>query len=102
VIVVITAEAKADLAAICDYIAEANPDRAISFTEELLDSCAGLADQYGLFPMAPRYETLAIRRRVHGRYLIFYRVHEKIVEIIHILHGAREIDMLLFGEFGGD
>jgi toxin ParE1/3/4 len=31
-----------------------------------------------------------IRKRGHGRYLIFYRVLEKEVEILRIVHGARD------------
>jgi toxin ParE1/3/4 len=100
VIVVVTAAAKTDLLAIRDYITQASPDRAETFIEELLDCCDALADQHGLFPLVPRYESLAIRRRIYGRYLIFYRVQNSNIEIIHILHGARDIDTLLFGEFG--
>lgn len=29
------------------------------------------------FPLVPRYEGHGIRRRVHGNYLIFYRVAEQ-------------------------
>jgi hypothetical protein len=33
-----------------------------------------------------------------GRHLIFYRVGENIIEVIHILHGARDYEPLLFPE----
>jgi hypothetical protein len=35
---------------------------------------------------------------VHGNYLIFYRVHAQleIVEVIHILHGARDYESFAF------
>jgi plasmid stabilization system protein ParE len=35
-----------------------------------------------------------IRRRVHGNYLIFYRVREELVEVVHVLHGARDYETL--------
>jgi toxin ParE1/3/4 len=101
-IVVITAAAKADLVAISDYIGQDNPQRAQSFTEELLDCCNGLADLHSVFPLVPRYEKMAIRRRVHRRYLIFYRAQDNRIEVLHILQGARDYDTLLFGEFGGE
>ncbi|MGZ8218664.1 type II toxin-antitoxin system RelE/ParE family toxin [Methylomagnum sp.] len=48
------------------------------------------------FPLIPRYERHGIRRRAHRDYLIFYRVGEGFVEVIHILHGARDYEALLF------
>jgi plasmid stabilization system protein ParE len=45
----------------------------------------------------PRYESFGIRRCVHGDYLIFYRLQQEQIELIHILQGARDIEALLFG-----
>jgi len=50
------------------------------------------------FPLVPRYEHLGIRRRVHGNYAIFYRVESKQMMVIHILHGARDYEAILFPE----
>jgi plasmid stabilization system protein ParE len=33
-----------------------------------------------------------------GSYLIFYRVGTETIEVVHILHGARDYDPLLFPE----
>ena len=46
----------------------------------------------------PRYEDEGIRRRPFGRFLIFYRVGQDAIEVIHILHGARDYESLLFPE----
>jgi hypothetical protein len=35
---------------------------------------------------------------VHGHYLIFYRITTDAVEIIHVLHGARDFESVLFPE----
>ncbi|MCS5699079.1 type II toxin-antitoxin system RelE/ParE family toxin [Cyanobium sp. FGCU-52] len=94
--VVITAAAKADLLAIRRYIAADNPARALSFSEELLDRCLALADTPRAFPLVPRYERFGIRRCVHGDYLIFYRLQQEVVEVIHVLQGARDIEALFF------
>lgn len=37
-----------------------------------------------------------VRRRPHGNYLIFYRVTPESVEVLHILHGARDYEAVLF------
>jgi toxin ParE1/3/4 len=44
----------------------------------------------------PRYEALGVRRRGHGRYLIFYRVDPNAVVIVHVLHGAQDYEEILF------
>jgi plasmid stabilization system protein ParE len=95
--VVITAAAKADLLAIRNYIAHDNPERALSFVEELLDRCQALAYTPRAYPLVPRYERFGIRRRVHDDYLIFYRLQSEQIEVIHILQGARDIEAMLFG-----
>jgi toxin ParE1/3/4 len=46
----------------------------------------------------PGYEDKGIRRRVHGNYLIFYRIAEAGVEVLRILHGAQDYERALFGE----
>jgi addiction module RelE/StbE family toxin len=94
--VVVTDEAKADLVEIGEFIRPHNPSRAATFVDELLDRCVVLADMPRAFPLIPRYEHHGIRRCVHKDYLIFYRVLEDLVEIIHILHGARNYEVLLF------
>jgi plasmid stabilization system protein ParE len=95
-IVTITAEAIGDLEAIGDYIARDNPDRAVSFVGELREKCLGLAEFPGRFPHVARYEAQGIRRRVHGNYLIFYRVEPEQVVVLHVLHGAQDYAAILF------
>lgn len=95
-IVHLTAEAEFDLEAIGDFIARDNPSRALSFLRELREKCLSLADMPERFPLVPRYETAGVRRRVHGDYLIFYRVEVGKVLILHILHGAQNYTAILF------
>lgn len=96
--VVITDTAIEDLQAIGDYIAERHPARSESFIEELLQRCERLGDTPRAWPLVPRYERYGIRRRVFGDYLIFYRIAEDAVEVVHVLHGARDYEPLLFPE----
>lgn len=88
-------EAEGDLEQIGDFIARDNPLRAYSFIRELRISCDTLAQMTESFPVMPRYEQQGYRRRVHGNYLIFYRVDDDRVSIIRILHGAMDYAALL-------
>ncbi len=96
--VVLTAEALGDLERIGDYIAQDNPLRARSFVAELLGKARGLADLSEGFPLVRRFAHLGIRRRLYGNYLIFYRIETQQITVIHILHGARDYEVLLSSE----
>jgi len=91
-------EAESDLERIADYTAEGNPRRALSFIRELRSKCQDLIDNPNGFALVPRYEHHDIRRRVHGNYLIFYRVENARVVIVHVLHGATDYGAILFGD----
>jgi len=97
-IVVFSAAAEAELEAIGDWIAKDNPRRALSCVTELREACSKLGRTPRAFPLVPCYEHSGIRRRVNGNYLIFYRTGERYVEIVHILHGARDYEAILFSE----
>jgi toxin ParE1/3/4 len=93
---VITDEASADLFEIGEWISAGNPRRALSFVDELKARCARLTDMPRAYPLVPRREASGVRRLPHGDYLIFYRVRDDTVEIIHVLHGARDYEPILF------
>jgi toxin ParE1/3/4 len=93
---VFTDEAKADLLQIGEWIAEDNPARAFTFVNEIEDRCARLTGMPRAYALVPRHENSGVRRVPHGDYLIFYRVTADIVEILHILNGARDYEQILF------
>ncbi len=95
-IVVVTAEAEADLEDIASYVAEQSPRSALMLIRGLREKCESLADAPRGYPLVPRYEHMGIRRRPFGSYLIFYRVADEAIEVIHVLHGARDYEPLLF------
>jgi toxin ParE1/3/4 len=97
-IIVVTAEAEADLEQIAAYVAEQSPQSALTLIHELRARCESLLDAPRGYPLVPRYEHLGIRRRPFGRFLIFYRVNPDTIEVIHVLHGARDYESLLFPE----
>lgn len=96
--VVLTDRARRDLEDIGDYIAQDNPTRARSFVHELIGKVRSIGDTPEASPLVPRYEHSGIRRRVHGAYLIFYRIEIEQVSVIHILHGAQDYEALLFSQ----
>ena len=98
-IVLVTAEAETDLEQIARYVAEHSPQSALKLIRELRKICESLSDApRGYSLLVPRYEHLGIRRRPFGNFLIFYRVGADAIEIVHILHGARDYEPLLFPE----
>ena len=97
-IVVVTAEAETDLEQIAAYIAEQSAEIALNFVRELREKCESLADAPRGYPLVPRHEHLGIRRRPFGNYLIFYRIGPDAIEVVHVLHGARDYEPLLFPE----
>ena len=94
--VVLAKSAIADLESIADWIAADSPESAVSFILLLRSRCLQLADMSLAYPQVPRYESKGIRRRPVGDYLIFNRLQDKRVEIVHVLHGARDHEALLF------
>lgn len=89
------ADAESDLERIADFIAGDNPKRARDFVRELRASCLSLADFPNRFPLAGRYAKLGVRYRVHGSYLIFYRVETDAVVVLRVVHGATDYAPLL-------
>lgn len=94
--VVFTRAAAADLEDIADHIAQDNPGRALTFVRELRVACRQIRDSPRAFPVVPDHKDAGLRRRAYGRYLIFYRIQDDAVVIVHILHGARDLEAVVF------
>jgi toxin ParE1/3/4 len=89
-----SAAAQLDLLEIGDYIARDNPDRAVSFVDEIAARCRTLSE----FPRKGRlHRSLRREARIlaYRGYLIVYREHEDRVTIERVWHGARDILSLL-------
>ncbi len=96
--VTLSDEAERDLEEIGDWIARDSPRRALSFVRELRKSCESLSTNPQRFQVVTRYRDAQIRRRVHGNFLIFYRLTEGDVTVLRIVHGARDIEPLIVPE----
>ncbi len=93
-------EVDEDLFEIATYIAMDNPGAAMAF----LDAVEETFDDLGRTPGLGRHRRFSSPRlagirswRVKGfpNYIIFYRESPRALEIIRILHGARDIEMIL-------
>lgn len=89
--------AKSDLAEIWDYIAEGSEARADAFVETIGQKLQILAERPNIG--RPRDELVdALRSFPVGRYVIFYMPIENGIDVVRVLHGARDLDSVLGAE----
>jgi toxin ParE1/3/4 len=94
--VVLSHAAQADLAAIADFIANDNPFRAATFVSGLKQHCRNIGSAPLAHPIVVQRGGRAVRRAVHGNYLILYEVAASTVSIVRVIHGARDWERSLF------
>jgi toxin ParE1/3/4 len=87
-----------ELSAIWDYIAIDNLDAADRFLEAAYGTFQELARMPGMgrtrsFPQARLHNLRSFRVRGFENYLIFYSPIQDGVEVFHVVHGARELEM---------
>jgi len=78
-----------ELAAIWDYIALDNLDAADTFQELARNPEIGIQRR---FPGSQLHSLRSFRIKGFENYLIFYRPIPEGIEILNILHGARDLD----------
>jgi len=88
-----TRQADADLLEIWVYIAENNVEAANSTIYAIGRRCHDCADLPG---MGRRRDDLALGLRsiTEGNYIIFYRLVDDGIQIVRVLHGARDLPSL--------
>ena len=86
-----TAQALQDFQDIHDYIAQDNIDAASDFIERLNERCNELCEMPGIGrkrdDLAPGMRSSAV-----GEHLIFYHVLDGDLEVVHVLHGRRNLE----------
>lgn len=92
----ISPRASSDLIEIWSYIADDSAANADAFIDKIYETIELLARQPG---SGRRREELApgIQSFPVGRYIIFYRVVAGAIEIVRLLHGARDIENIFEG-----
>ena len=92
--VVFTPASLRDLISIGDFIASDNRKRAKTFVAELRTACHSLGSDSLRYPL--QQEITGMRRMPSGNYLVLYRVFEDRVQIVRIIHSARDMGGLTF------
>ncbi len=93
----ISAEAEADLDAIWLHIASNSPVNADKFLERLITT---LTNTLSTAPLAGRTRDefgAGLRSFPVENYIAFYRANKSAVEIVRIIHGARDLEVI-FGD----
>ncbi len=90
--------AERDLNDIFDYILADNPSAAAALLEEFDRLISNLATnpEIGVIPKNQRLERQGYRILIIRKYLVFYVVKEKYIQIRRITHGARQYQFLLY------
>jgi toxin ParE1/3/4 len=86
-------EAEEDLIDIWSDIAEHNPIAADKYVKRLGDRIDSLFDMPERGSKRDDLQA-ALRMLVEGNYLIFYRVTERNVEVVRVIHGSRDISKI--------
>jgi len=92
--VLYTATARADIAGIAEYIGRDNPRAAGSVIAAIRKTCASLGERPALGRLRPDLAE-NLRSFPVGSYVVFYRISGDTIDIISVLHGARDIANLL-------
>ena len=90
----ISPTAKTDIRRIGAYIKEENPDAALSLLNAFNDKFRMLVLNPKTGRIRPEFPG-DLRSFSASRYVIFYRVTEDTVEIVRVLHGARDLPSIL-------
>lgn len=86
----LTPEASQDLEEILEFLATSRPQAAARLLDSLREKCESLAAMPGIG--RPREELAPnLHSSLVGNYVIFYRPSSEGVEILRVLHGARDL-----------
>jgi len=94
----ITPAAERDVEEIWIYIADDSPENATTFIlrlEEQIDTLEQLPERCPLIPENEQLGT-SYRQLLHGAYRTIFRINDKTVYILRIIHGTRLLDSSCF------
>lgn len=94
----IAREAKRDIEEIWNYIAEDSPGDASKFILALEEQLVTFEQFPNRCPPIPENVLLGTQNRhlIHGSYRTLFRVAEKTVYVLRIIHGSRLLDASMF------
>lgn len=92
---VLTPAARADLTEISDYISRDSPDAARRVRQELRSAMKKLAEMPQMGHYRPDLADEPLRFWPVYSYLIIYRAEVQPLQVVRVLHGARDVRRLL-------
>jgi len=95
--IVVRPKAAEDMAEIWAYIAEDNPDRADALAAAIDRQFRALDRHPSMGRARPELWT-GLRSFPVGNYVIFYLPRSRGIEVVRVLHGARDLDSLFQNE----
>jgi toxin ParE1/3/4 len=89
--------AEKDLIDIFNYIKQDKPSVAVTYLERFDDLISQLASNplIGIIPKDSRLKKMGYRILIVDKYLVFYVVKSKTVQIRRVIHGARQYEFLI-------
>ena len=97
---IIGESASADLDSIYEYIAEDSPEIAAGFIKQLVADIERIA-RLGVIGVARDGLRPGLRMHGFGRYCAYFRVADRHMIVVRVLHGARDLDGIDFEPDGG-
>ena len=89
-----TAAAWSDLEEAADYIARDSPNYAAAMVREVREAARSLSRLAERGRMVPEFREPAIRQLLVGNYRLIYQVSKDTVDILALVHGARDLPAL--------
>jgi toxin ParE1/3/4 len=83
-----------DLVAIAEYISRDSEVYAAAVVQELVAAARSLSDLAERGRRVPEYSDPSARELIIGKFRLVYRVRPKQVEVVRIIHGAREMPIV--------
>ncbi len=84
-----TREALENIIEIENYISEDNPNKAVEFTDSLINQCDYLIDNPDMGRIVPELSDPNIRELIHKNYRIVYRHIDEEIQILTVFEGHR-------------
>lgn len=88
----ISPAARHDLAGIWEYISRDNEEAATNLIQSIYRQCLTLAELPGLGKARDRDLGKGLRSYPVGRYIIFFRMRDSKLELVRVIHSARDLD----------
>lgn len=85
-----TRRARRDLDDIWFYIARDNPERADQFVDSIVVKCESISESPYMGRARPELGS-GVRSLPHEEYIIYYRVSGDGIDVLRVIHGARDI-----------